>query len=120
MPKTKGAKKALSKFKKQYGDKKGEQVYYATANKQDRNEKTFKKESKVNMYKLLEDLAVNHNDGSVVMIKKGTEISEMVGTGGIAMVPNALGEEPPKKKKKKKNGVREASNSQVSTLAQDH
>jgi hypothetical protein len=35
----------ISKFQKQYGKKKGKQVYYATANKQGRNPETFKKES---------------------------------------------------------------------------
>jgi hypothetical protein len=33
----------LNKFKDQYGDKKGEEVYYATANKQDRDPETFEK-----------------------------------------------------------------------------
>lgn len=45
MPKTKGAKKVMAKMKDKYGDKKGEQIYYATANKQGRDEKSFKKES---------------------------------------------------------------------------
>lgn len=34
----------INKFKDQYGDEKGEQIYYATANKQGRNTETFKKE----------------------------------------------------------------------------
>ena len=33
----------LNKFKDQYGKKKGEEVYYATANKQDRDPETFEK-----------------------------------------------------------------------------
>ena len=33
----------LNKFKDQYGKKKGEDVYYATANKQDRDPETFEK-----------------------------------------------------------------------------
>ena len=33
----------LNKFKDQYGDKNGEEVYYATANKQDRDPETFEK-----------------------------------------------------------------------------
>lgn len=33
----------LNKFKDQYGDKAGEKVYYATANKQDRDPETFEK-----------------------------------------------------------------------------
>lgn len=37
----------INKFKDQYGDKKGEQVYYATANKQGRNPETFKKEETI-------------------------------------------------------------------------
>lgn len=35
-------KDIINKFKKQYGKKKGEKVYYATANKQGRNPETFK------------------------------------------------------------------------------
>lgn len=35
-------KEVMDKFIKQYGEEKGKQVYYATANKQDRDEKTFK------------------------------------------------------------------------------
>ncbi len=38
-------KEIISKFQKQYGKKKGKQIYYATANKQGRNPETFKKES---------------------------------------------------------------------------
>lgn len=34
-------KEVMSKMKGQYGDKVGEKVYYATANKQDRNPETF-------------------------------------------------------------------------------
>jgi hypothetical protein len=34
----------LNKFIKQYGEEKGKQVYYATANKQDRSPETFKNE----------------------------------------------------------------------------
>ena len=45
MPKTKSAKKVMSKMKDKYGDKEGERIYYATANKQGRDEKSFKKES---------------------------------------------------------------------------
>ncbi len=37
----------LNKFKDQYGDKKGEEVYYATANKQDRDPETFEKNEDV-------------------------------------------------------------------------
>jgi hypothetical protein len=36
-------KPAMDSFKDQYGADKGEEVYYATANKQDRNPETFKK-----------------------------------------------------------------------------
>ncbi len=36
-------KPAMDSFKDQYGDEKGEEVYYATANKQGRNPETFKK-----------------------------------------------------------------------------
>lgn len=110
MPKTASGKKAMKKFKKQYGDKEGEKIYYATANKQGRDEKSFKKES----MQLVNDVMIEHN-GNMISIPKGTPIREMVGTGAIAMVPNALG--APKKKKKK---VKEASNSQVSTLNLKH
>ena len=34
-------KEIMSRMKKQYGDEAGEKVYYATANKQDRNPETF-------------------------------------------------------------------------------
>ena len=37
----------LDKFKDQYGDEKGEKVYYATANKQDRDPETFEKNEEV-------------------------------------------------------------------------
>ena len=37
----------LNKFKDQYGDEKGEKVYYATANKQDRDPETFEKNEEV-------------------------------------------------------------------------
>jgi len=37
-------KEVLNKFIKQYGKEKGKQIYYATANKQDRNPETFKNE----------------------------------------------------------------------------
>lgn len=36
-------KEAMGSFKKQYGDKRGKEVYYATANKQDRSPETFEK-----------------------------------------------------------------------------
>jgi len=36
-------KPAMGSMKKQYGDEKGEKVYYATANKQDRDPETFEK-----------------------------------------------------------------------------
>lgn len=116
MPKTKGAKKAMQNFKDQYGDKKGEQIYYATAKKQGRNEKTFKKECK-----LIDDLTVMEN-GVMTIIPAGTVLIEMaLGTGAIAMVPGALPPSKPKKKNKKKKEIDEGgSNSQVSQLQQDH
>ena len=36
-------KPAMASFKKQYGDEKGKSIYYATANKQDRDPETFEK-----------------------------------------------------------------------------
>lgn len=35
----------IKKFQKQYGKKKGKQIFYATAAKQKRNPETFKKEA---------------------------------------------------------------------------
>jgi|694.fasta_scaffold13849_10 hypothetical protein len=35
-------KPAMDSFKKQYGEKKGKSIYYATANKEKRNPETFK------------------------------------------------------------------------------
>lgn len=84
MPKTKGAKKVMKKFKDQYG-KDGENIYYATANKQGRDEKSFKKECI-----LRQDIVIEH-DGQVTVIPEGTILKEFaMGTGAIAMVPNAL------------------------------
>ena len=37
--------KIIKKFQDEYGGKKGKEVYYATANKQDRNPETFEKKS---------------------------------------------------------------------------
>lgn len=39
-------KPTMASFQKQYGKKKGKSVYYATANKQDRNPETFKLKKK--------------------------------------------------------------------------
>jgi len=44
MPKTEKAKEVLQKMKDKYGEEEGERIYYATANKQGRDEKTFEKE----------------------------------------------------------------------------
>jgi hypothetical protein len=33
----------MSRFQKQYGNKRGKEIYYATANKQERNPETFEK-----------------------------------------------------------------------------
>lgn len=38
-------KEVLDKFVNQYGEERGKQIYYATANKQDRNPETFKNEN---------------------------------------------------------------------------
>lgn len=43
MPISKQGKKVLRKMEQEYG-KKGKQIYYATAKKQGRSEKTFKKQ----------------------------------------------------------------------------
>jgi hypothetical protein len=42
-------KPAMDSMKKQYGDEKGEKIYYATANKQDRNPETFEKNEGMGM-----------------------------------------------------------------------
>jgi len=42
-------KPAMGSMKKQYGDEKGEKVYYATANKQDRDPETFEKNEGMGM-----------------------------------------------------------------------
>jgi hypothetical protein len=42
-------KKTMDKFKDEYGDKKGKGVYYATANKQDRDPETFEKNEGMGM-----------------------------------------------------------------------
>jgi hypothetical protein len=42
-------KPAMDSMKKQYGDEEGEKVYYATANKQDRNPETFEKNEGMGM-----------------------------------------------------------------------
>ena len=138
----------MDKMKDQYGDKEGEKVYYATANKQGRDEKTFKKES----IELLDDVMFENN-GLMTVLPKGTILTEMaVSTGAIAVGPGvALGDESEgeKKRKKKKQKIQEKddkriqkaikrpgalkkkdvgndqeieemSNSQVSSLQQDH
>lgn len=46
MPKTKSGKKVLAKMRKKYGKKRGEEIYYATAAKQGRSERSFKKKRK--------------------------------------------------------------------------
>ena len=43
MPKSDKAKKVLASFKDQYGDEAGERVFYATANKQNRDPDTWEK-----------------------------------------------------------------------------
>jgi len=86
MPKTKSAKKVMKKFKDKYG-KDGESIYYATANKQGRDEKSFKKECI-----LRQDVFIEH-DGQMITIPEGTVLKEFaMGTGAIAMVPAALGD----------------------------
>lgn len=59
MPKTKGAKKALKNFQDQYGKKKGKQIYYATANKQDRDPDTFHKESNDEIHNAIKSIVVD-------------------------------------------------------------
>jgi hypothetical protein len=49
----------INKFKDQYGDKNGEQVYYATANKQDRNPETFEKNEAFSLDKAIDEEMAN-------------------------------------------------------------
>ena len=42
-------KEIIEKFQKQYGKKRGKEVYYATANKQDRNPETFEKKEETSV-----------------------------------------------------------------------
>jgi len=118
MPKTKSAKEALKNFKDQYGEEEGERIYYSTAKKQGRNPDTFKKES----LKLVDDIVIENND-SMVIIPKGTVvykgISETVGSGAIAMIPNALNIDDEDDEDDEEE-VEEASNSQISTLNLDY
>ena len=112
MPKSKSAKKAMKNFKDQYGDKKGEQIYYATAKKQNRNPDTFEKKESV--CKLLDDIVVESNDG-LFIVPKGTVVRETVSTGAIADRPVALNVEEDDEEE-----VDESSNSQISKLQLDH
>jgi hypothetical protein len=50
----------IKKFQDQYGKEKGKQIYYATANKQDRNPETFKKEEEeFNLDKVIDEEMAN-------------------------------------------------------------
>jgi hypothetical protein len=104
MPKSKTARKIMNKMKDKYGEKEGEKVYYATAKKQNRDEKTYKKES----LKLVSDLIAETVDGMVIL-PAGT-ILEMVSTGAIAAVPNSLEIEEDEEEDEE---IDEASNSQI-------
>jgi len=46
MPLSERAKRVMASMVSQYGAKRGKQVYYATANKQGRSERTFKRKVK--------------------------------------------------------------------------
>ena len=64
MPKSAGAKKVMAEMIGEYGPKKGKQVYYATANKQGRDERTFKKTgSKPKAKAKKSDSKGHYNDG---------------------------------------------------------
>jgi hypothetical protein len=54
-------KSAMDSFQKQYGGEKGKSIYYATANKQDRNPETFEKNEGMGM-----SYEMEMNDGSYV------------------------------------------------------
>jgi hypothetical protein len=47
-------KDIIKKFQQQYGKKKGEKIYYATANKQDRNPETFKQKDEESVNEFLD------------------------------------------------------------------
>ena len=73
MPKSKGAEKVMAAMKAEYGDKKGESIYYATANKQGRDERTFKKTSKSKSKKKStpkSDKRGSYNDGGGSRVAK--------------------------------------------------
>ena len=72
MPFTKKAKKIRKKFKDQYGDK-GEQIYYATANKQGRKPESFEKESLITKENI-----VIENGNDIMIIPVGAHIIENV------------------------------------------
>lgn len=62
-------KKAMQNFIDQYGEEKGKQIYYATANKEDRNPETFEKtdeEIEMNEYEMAIDEMINslNNEGT--------------------------------------------------------
>jgi len=108
MPKSKKAKKIMKDFKDQYGEEEGEKVYHATANKQNRDPDTFKKES----LRLVDDVIIEY-DGKMITLQSGS-LFETVGSGAIALIPAPLEDE------EEDEEVEEASNSQLSNLQQDH
>lgn len=72
MPKSKSAKKILQKMKDKYGTEDGTRIFYATANKQDRDPDTFKKES----FKILGNLIVE-SAGIIIIINQGAEATKL-------------------------------------------
>lgn len=55
--------KAMQNFIDQYGEEKGKQIYYATANKEDRNPETFKKNE--GMVSLGNDIELNEYEAAI-------------------------------------------------------
>jgi len=45
VPETKGAKRVMAAMKQEYGAKRGERIYYATANKQNRRFSDFHRDA---------------------------------------------------------------------------
>ena len=64
--------KVMDKFEDEYGDKKGKDVYYATANKQDRSPETFKE-------KVEEDVELTEEEKAIMAMTEEEEKIEEYG-----------------------------------------
>ncbi|MBD3408193.1 MAG: hypothetical protein GF411_18875 [Candidatus Lokiarchaeota archaeon] len=73
-------KDIIKKFQKQYGKKKGKQIYYATAKKQGRDPETFEKED-IDRHVVSKNVEVEL-DGKKYMLEEGDKIRIMAEEGG--------------------------------------